>query len=76
MIRYSLVAFIGGLPVTVRPNMLVRSPVTGIVRFSSCPLTSSPYEIVFPPPETMPSWTVSELFATPSLVAARSRSAW
>ena len=57
MIVYWLVGFIGGLPVTVRPNMLVRSPVTGIVSFSCWPCTSSPYEIVLPPPDTTPSFT-------------------
>ena len=31
MIVYWLTGFIGGSPVTVRPNMLVRSPDTGIV---------------------------------------------
>src|SRR5262249_53829955 len=76
MIVYWLVGFIGGLPVTVRPNMLVRSPVTGMVSFSCCFATSSPYETLFPPPDTMPCFTDSCCLSTPSALAARSRRAW
>ena len=59
MIVYWLVGFIGGLPVTVNPYMPVRSPDTGIVSFSCWPRTSSPYDTLLPPPETMPSFTES-----------------
>ena len=75
MMVYWLAGFIGGLPVTVNPNMFVRSPVTGIVSFNCCPRTSSPYEIVLPPPDTTPSFTDSWLFSTWRWLAARSSSA-
>ena len=39
---YSLTGFIGGFPVTINPMMLVRFPITGIVRFNCCPFTRSP----------------------------------
>ena len=47
MTVYSLTGFIGGLPSTVSPMMLVRSPLTGIVSFNCWFLTRSPYEIAF-----------------------------
>ena len=56
---YSLTGFIGGLPSTLNPMMFVRSPLTGIVRFNCCPLISSPYEMLLPPPDTMPFFTES-----------------
>ena len=69
---YSLTGFIGGLPVTVSPIMLVRLPLTGMVSFNCWPFTRSPYEMLLPPPETTPSFTVSSLFGTPSRCDARS----
>ena len=69
MIVYSLTGFIGGLPSTVNPKMLVRSPFTGIVSFNCCSFTRSPYETLLPPPaDTTPSLTESLSFATPSLL--------
>ena len=54
-IVYWLVGWSEGLPVTVKPNMSVRSPMTGMLRFNCWPVTSSPYEIFLPPPDTTPS---------------------
>ncbi len=59
MIVYWLTGFSGGFPSTVNPNILWMSPLTGMVRFSFCPLTSSPYDTLLPPPETTPSFTES-----------------
>ena len=72
MTVYSLTGFIGGLPSTVNPKMLVRSPFTGMVSFNCWPLTRSPYDMLLPPPETMPSFTESCSFGTPSRCEARS----
>ena len=76
MTVYSLTGFIGGLPSMVNPMMLVRSPLTGIVSFNCWSLTRSPYEMLLPPPETMPSLTESFSFGTPSRSDARSSRAW
>ncbi len=74
--EYCATGFIGGSPVTIRPNMLVKSPATGIVSFRSCPRTRSPYDTLLPPPVTMPSLTESCFLSTFSVVAARSSRAW
>ena len=42
MMVYSLTGFMGGLPVTVNPRVLVRSPLTGMVSFNCWPFTRSP----------------------------------
>jgi len=75
MTVYWLTGFSGGLPVTVRPNMFVRSPLTGMVNLNCWPCTSSPYEICLPAPDTTPAFTDSWLLSTCSLLAARSSSA-
>ena len=65
--------FMGGFAGrTVNPIMLVTLPLTGIVSFNCCPFTRSPYDMLLPPPETMPSFADMSLFGTPSLFDARS----
>ena len=76
MTVYSLTGFIGGSPSMVNPMMLVRSPLTGIVSFNSWFFMRSPYEMLFPPPETIPSLTESFSFGVPSRSDARSSRAW
>ena len=86
---YFETGFIGGLPVTVIPIVFMMDvpclfimaapPVTGIVRSSRCPWTSSLYETVRapePPLVTTPSTTVSEDAGTARFVAASPSSAW